>query len=108
MSIFDKKRIRALFRQKVFERAKYCCEICGVSGYDRQGSGKGVPLDAHHITNRKEMPNGGYVPENGISVCDSCHKKAEKSEPAYEPERLYGIIGSSEEKAKSVSQSKFT
>jgi hypothetical protein len=23
------------------------------------------------------MPNGGYVKENGISVCDDCHLKAE-------------------------------
>jgi hypothetical protein len=36
-------------------------------------------LDAHHITDRSLMPNGGYLLENGITVCkDSCHMLCEK------------------------------
>lgn len=83
-----------------------------MSGYDRQDEpvvGK-VPLDAHHITNRDDMPNGGYVKENGISVCDECHLKAEafwstgESVDGFSPEDLYKIIGSSLEQATKASE----
>ena len=66
-------------------RDKYCCKICGRTGKDRQGgdewkkfhSSPKIELDAHHITDRTEIINQGYVPENGITVCDDCHMKAE-------------------------------
>ena len=73
-----KKRVRAAFRSAVLERARYRCDMCGKPGKDRQGGDSHskfhaddpslVPLDAHHITDRNEMPNGGYVKENGISL----------------------------------------
>ena len=101
-----KKAIRRAFRDAVFERARYRCECCGLHGQDAQGnSNEGLPpLDAHHITNRNLMPNGGYVKENGISVCSECHEKAEDEEQGYEPEVLYEIIGSSREAAELASQ----
>lgn len=80
-------------------------------GHDRQTGkfvGVDVPrvnLDAHHITDRTEMPNGGYVKENGISVCDDCHLKAEEfhstgtAVEGFSPDDLYQKIGSSHEKA---------
>ena len=48
------------------------------------------------------MPNGGYVKENGISLCESCHIKAEvwhssnkeKFENGYHPNDLYLLINS--------------
>jgi hypothetical protein len=63
-----------------------------------------VELDIHHITDRKEMPNGGYVPENGIALCRDgfgmdCHAKAELGFQKYMPSDLYRIIRSSKEKA---------
>lgn len=67
-----KQQIRDKFRKDVFERDNYKCVMCGRSD---------VKLDAHHITNRKKMPNGGYVKENGITLCDcydGCHFKAEQ------------------------------
>jgi hypothetical protein len=101
-----KKEVRAAFRYAVFGRAKYRCECCGTPGHDRQEEGgKGVALDAHHITDRHEFPNGGYVLENGISVCDECHLKAEayhmnvEPEPGFWPDELYQKIGSSYEQA---------
>ena len=66
-----KKDIRKKFRNDVFERDGYKCKMCGDSN---------SKLDAHHITDRSEMPNGGYVKENGITLCDKpngCHMKAE-------------------------------
>jgi len=54
------------------------------------------------------MPNGGYVKENGISLCDTeygCHKKAEQFhlgndvEKGFMPEDLYKLINSSYELA---------
>ena len=82
-----KKQIRARFRNGVFERDRYECRLCGKAGRDRQG-GDGqakfhnsevdlVDLDAHHITDRHDITNGGYVKENGISVCDECHELCE-------------------------------
>lgn len=60
-------------------------------------------LDAHHITDRNELPNGGYVTENGIALCPPCHEKAEMyhasghetHEPGFLPKDLYRIIKSS-------------
>lgn len=63
-----KKKIRENFRNEVFNRDGHKCRKCGASD---------VKLDAHHITDRNEIPNGGYVKENGISLCDECHIKAE-------------------------------
>lgn len=53
------------------------------------------------------MPNGGYVASNGISLCESCHYKAEQfhmsdnkyAEPGWHPDDLYIIIDSSYEQA---------
>jgi hypothetical protein len=53
------------------------------------------------------MPNGGYVPENGISLCkvdENCHLKAERCEPGYDPGALYERIGSSYEAAFEASE----
>lgn len=94
----NKKQVRELFRNAVFERDKYMCKICGE---------KSLPLDAHHITDRSEMPNGGYVQENGIALCPACHLNAEQYHisqkqdfiTGYHPEELYIKINSSFEKA---------
>jgi hypothetical protein len=97
----EKKRIRNEFRTSVFERDDNKCKGCGW-GLFRPGE---VELDAHHITDRNLMPNGGYVKENGISLCPTCHEKAEvfhstgTALPGWAPEDLYRMIGSSHEKA---------
>lgn len=90
----EKQKIRERFRREVLERDHYRCRVCGEAGTDET-------LDPHHITDRNLMPNGGYVKENGITLCKKCHVKAEDDfpEPKYLPEALYKLIGSSEEKA---------
>jgi hypothetical protein len=91
-----KKQVRAAFRDLVFARDRYRCCVCGRSG---------VKLDAHHITDRTLMPGGGYVPENGITLCEPCHAQAEQfhaagtAAPGFHPDELYARISSSHERA---------
>jgi hypothetical protein len=110
----NKKQIRRKFRDDTFGRDNYCCKWCG-NDFSTIDFPETV-LDAHHITDRKEMPNGGYVMENGITLCkmndegleeDSCHMKAElfhisggqKWTSGMHPDDLYKLIGSSKELA---------
>ena len=105
-----KKDIRVNFRNEVFKRDNYTCQLCGI-----QYTTKPEWFDAHHITDRSEMPNGGYVKENGITVCKeplvsfetSCHMKCEKYhisggvewEEGLHPDDLYKLIKSSKDLA---------
>lgn len=57
------------FRNAVFARDKYKCVICSEPA-----------KDAHHIIERRLFPDGGYYLENGASVCEDCHLKAESTE----------------------------
>lgn len=68
-----------------------------------RGSSSSTPT---HITDRNDMPNGGCVPENGVTLCeDGCHRRAEvyhltgKPYPGYSPAELYARIESSYEEA---------
>ena len=91
-----KKAIRIDFKNACFQRDGNACRVCGAP-----------PADAHHVTDRTLMPNGGYVAENGISLCSACHEKAEewhrsghqRFEPGFHPDDLYKLIGSSYEQA---------
>ena len=73
MTMSQKKLIRQRFREAVFSRDDHRCRTCGWAVFTDE-----VDLDAHHITDRNDMPNGGYVKENGISLCPACHEKAEE------------------------------
>lgn len=105
----NKKLMRLNFRRTVFSKAGYRCQCCEAKGYDRQEPQTAVPglvpLDAHHITDRNDFPNGGYVAKNGIAVCDTCHGKAEQyhatgeAAAGFAPADLYKIINSSFEEA---------
>lgn len=103
----EKKLIRKNFRDACYQREKYKCAMC-----DFQSSVENAEkeLDAHHISSRTEMINGGYVKENGISLCSECHVKAEEyfstgvAHLGYSPEDLYKVINSTYEKAVEASQ----
>ena len=84
-----KQEIRENFRNDVFKRDGYICKFCN----------KTEDLDAHHITPRKEMPNGGYVKSNGITVCPLHHKFVESPDCTLSILSLYSLIGSSYEQA---------
>jgi len=99
-----KAYIRQVFRDAVFERANYKCEIPGCNVVSNQEDACD-DLDVHHITNRKLFKFGGYVKENGIAVCPACHFKAEQfwatgtASSGYHPDDLYEVIASSLEEA---------
>ena len=99
----DLKKWRTSFRNSVFKRDKFTCKMC-------KRKLKEAELDAHHIYDRNDMPNGGYVIENGITLCKPCHEKAEAwhSEknvfPGWYPIDLYRAIGSTYEKALAASR----
>ena len=92
-----KKMVRQKFRDSVFKRDRNKCVICK----------KTENLDVHHITDRSLMPFGGYVKENGISLClehfaiaEMYHQSdGETYEEGFHPKQLYNKIGSSYEKA---------
>lgn len=78
----DKRRaeIRRTFQDKVLSRDKHRCKVCS------EGSTK---LFAHRIINWSQ--NGGFLPENGITLCLECKHRA----PEANPEQLYHLIETS-------------
>jgi 5-methylcytosine-specific restriction endonuclease McrA len=100
--MLNKKQIRQKFRDAVFKRDKNKCVFCNIKDN----------LDAHHITDRHEMPNGGYVLENGITLCQVHHVQAETFHitggqewySEMHPNDLYIKIGSSKELAIKASE----
>lgn len=98
----EKKAIRRTFRDACFKRDGFRCVMCEFKSSKEKAEQE---LDVHHITDRKEIVNGGYVKENGISLCSECHIKAEvfhetgTAHLGYSPEDLYKKINSTLEKA---------
>ena len=92
-----KKALREQFRSAVFERDNHKCRLCDCN----------KNLDAHHITDRSKMPNGGYTAANGISLCPAHHLAAElfhltdgkEFHEGMHPNDLYAAINSSHELA---------
>jgi hypothetical protein len=54
------------FREQVFARDQHTCVICGAVG-----------MDAHHIVERRLFDDGGYYLDNGATLCEACHIRAE-------------------------------
>lgn len=100
----QKKLIRQQFREAIFKRDRNRCVICKTE--------EGV--DIHHITDRNEMPGGGYVRENGICLCREhlalaeqylhCEGEIPAELEPYSPHKLYLKIGSNYEKALKASE----
>lgn len=65
---------REQFRNSVFERDGHMCVICARNG---KGYFNGEELDAHHIIDRKQFPDGGYYIDNGVTLCPIHHMQAE-------------------------------
>ena len=107
----QKKEVRKAFRDGTFRRDKYTCVMCGFRAKPADAE---TFLDAHHITPREDMPHGGYVKENGVTLCTGhhlgddaggCHARAEDAlkrkaeglsfEETWGPDALYLKVGSS-------------
>lgn len=68
---------RKKFREDCVKRDNNTCIVpsCN-SRVDDEKDGEG---DIHHIIERKLWPNGGYIKENGVSICNYHHRLAEKN-----------------------------
>lgn len=104
----EKKKIRQNFRDSCFKRDKYTCVMCGKKSSPDQAE---VDLDAHHVVSRSLLLHGGFVKENGITLCkDDCHLKAEHFHstgialPGFSIEELYAKINSNYELAVAASK----
>lgn len=53
----------------MFERDKFRCQCCK----SKNGNGKSVILNAHHIFNFKDYPSIRYDINNGMTLCQVCH-----------------------------------
>lgn len=60
------------WRNSVFERDNYICQICK----SKNGDGKNIFLQAHHIENFSINERRRLDETNGITLCKSCHKLA--------------------------------
>ena len=58
-----------LWRLAVYERDDFTCQECG---------SRGVRLNAHHIKSWRKHPDLRFAISNGITLCESCHKKKHK------------------------------
>ncbi len=55
------------WRKAVFERDNYVCQKCGLRGNK-------VFLTAHHIKSFAKFPALRYNVNNGLTLCEDCHK----------------------------------
>lgn len=55
------------WRRSVFERDNFCCQKCG---YKHGGT-----LVAHHIHSWKTCPERRLDPTNGVTLCQTCHRR---------------------------------
>lgn len=104
----NKKEIRRKFREVCLKRDKLTCRKCTLKAKSFEEAEK--IFDVHHITDRTLMINGGYVLENGVTLCHPCHEKAEQFHSTgtacigYSVEDLYEVISSSLLKATEASE----
>ena len=108
-----KKATRAAFRAAVFARDRFTCRVCGRVWAEGDGDPALHRINAHHITDRSAMPAGGYVADNGVTVCEEpCHSRVERFhasggedwEEGLHPDDLYDRIGSSRQRAVAASE----
>lgn len=68
------------WRLKVFKRDDYTCQMCG----RKSQAGSPVILNAHHIKPFSKNKSLRTDVDNGITLCEECHKKTYKHEYDYE------------------------
>jgi hypothetical protein len=60
------------WRKDVFARDHYTCQICGEKNH--KGRHKTLRLECHHLNCYKDFPNERFDVNNGITLCEKCHK----------------------------------
>lgn len=55
------------WRKAVYDRDNYTCQVCGDS--------RGGNLVAHHLDSYADFPEERFNVENGITLCEDCHKR---------------------------------
>jgi 5-methylcytosine-specific restriction endonuclease McrA len=63
------REVDTLVRQMCFERDNWTCQTCQI---------RGNKLHAHHIKKWSEYKDLRYVVENGVTLCESCHRLTHK------------------------------
>jgi 5-methylcytosine-specific restriction endonuclease McrA len=63
------------WRNVVFERDNYTCQHC----FARNGNGKSIHLEAHHIKQFAHYPKLRFNIDNGVTLCRDCHNKINHS-----------------------------
>jgi len=61
------------WRTSVFERDNYICQKCG----NKNGNGKTVILNVDHIKPFAYYPELRFEISNGVTLCESCHKRTD-------------------------------
>ena len=74
------KRIRTskqwkLWREKVYKRDNYTCQICGIK--NKKGVGKTIELNPDHIKSFALYPELRFDVNNGRTLCRPCHMKTD-------------------------------
>lgn len=72
--VLEMQGIYKAWKRKVFERDKYRCSMCGSK---RQ-------IEAHHIKTFALYPELRTDLDNGITLCNECHRKLNSKEHLYE------------------------
>lgn len=61
------------WRKCIYERDNYTCQECG----DKSGNGHAVRLNAHHIKPYAFYPELIFALDNGVTLCEKCHRKTD-------------------------------
>jgi len=70
-----KERRNINWREFIFNRDNYTCQICGK---------RGCNLNSHHIKSWKNYPKLRFDTTNGISLCVECHNMTKGKEERFE------------------------
>lgn len=75
-----------IWRERVFERDNFTCQVCNI---------KGSNLQPHHIKSFSEYPERRFWVRNGMTLCNKCHsltdnylKQARKIENTYFQDKI--------------------